>query len=57
MQHCGAVINGKCKPANGNPAKFSTQREVDTLIDPGVVFFHPCKGGDLVDRLRERMKR
>lgn len=53
MQHCGAVINGKCKPANGAQAKFPTQREVSALIEPGVVFFHPDKSGTLIDRLRE----
>lgn len=54
MQHCGAVINGKCKPANGPKAIFRSQNDVDTLIDPEVVFFHPDKEGTLIDRLRER---
>lgn len=53
MQHCGAVVNGCCKPANGPLAKFPTGREVKGLIHPSSVYFHPCKDGSLVDRLRE----
>jgi hypothetical protein len=54
MQHCGAVINGCCKPANGPQAIFRNQKDVDQLIQPGAVFFHPDKTGTLIDRLRER---
>lgn len=56
MQHCGAVVNGCCKPANGPLAKFPNQNLVDTLVNPTSVYFHPCKDGSLVDRLRERAK-
>lgn len=54
MQHCGAVVNGCCKPANGAKAIFRTQADVDRLVEPGAVTFHPSKDMSLVDRLRER---
>lgn len=54
MQHCGAVFNGCCKPANGPQAKFLTQADVTRLLEPTAVTFHPSKDGSLIDRLWER---
>lgn len=54
LQHCGAVIDGCCKPANGPQAHFSNQEDVARLVQPSTVFFHPDKTGSLIDRLRER---
>lgn len=56
IQHCGAVFNCKCKPANGPQAKFPTQLQVDQLVEPSTVYFHPSKDGSLIDRLRERKR-
>lgn len=57
MQHCGAVFNGCCKPANGPQAKFLIQADVTRLLEPGVVTFHPSKDGSLIDRLQERIRK
>jgi hypothetical protein len=54
IQHCGAVVDGCCKPANGPQAVFRSQHDVSTLVYPTTVFFHPDKTGTLIDRLRER---
>lgn len=53
MQHCGAVVDGCCRPTNGAFPAFPTAYSVQKLIQPGAVFFHPSKKGDLIDRLRE----
>jgi hypothetical protein len=54
IQHCGAVMDGCCKPANGPQAVFRNQEDVTRLVYPTAVFFHPSKDGSLIDRLRER---
>lgn len=33
---------------------FNTQADVNALLEPEAVFFHPTKDGTLIDRLRER---
>jgi glycosyltransferase involved in cell wall biosynthesis len=38
---------------NGDSQTFDTQQDVQRIIRPGVVFFHRCKDGSLIDRLRE----
>ncbi len=39
---------------DGKPITFPDQASVDKLLRPEVVLFHRTKGGDLIDRLRER---
>lgn len=54
MQHCGAVVNKCCKPANGALPTFNTQSDVDNLVIQSAVTFHPSKDGTLTQRLFER---
>ena len=56
MQHCGAVVNGCCKWGNGPQNDFKTQQDVDRLLWPEAIFFHPSKNGSLIDRLLESRK-
>lgn len=54
--HCGAVVNGHCKPANGDLPKFPDQETVDRLIPATCIMFHPAKDFSLIERLSERHK-
>jgi len=38
---------------NGDSTHFPTSASVDDIIQPGVVLFHRCKDGSLIDRLRD----
>ncbi len=38
---------------NGDSTHFPTSASVDEIVNPGVVLFHRCKDGSLIDRLRE----
>jgi len=38
---------------NGDSTHFPTSASVDEIIQPGVVLFHRCKDGSLIDRLRD----
>lgn len=55
IQHCGAVVDGKCKPANGPIPSFGSQRDVDTIVERSTVLFHPAKDTSLISRLTERL--
>ena len=47
------LIQHHCR-VNGDSTHFPTSASVDDIVHPGVVLFHRCKDGSLIDRLRER---
>lgn len=47
------IIQHHCRE-NGDSTHFPDQASVDAIVTPGVVLFHRCKDGSLIDRLRER---
>lgn len=54
IQHCGAMVNGCCKPANGPLPHFPNMEAVKSCVEPTACVFHPCKSGTLIDRLRQQ---
>jgi hypothetical protein len=51
IQHCGAVVDGKCKPANGPTPSFGSMHDVNSIIEKTSVIFHPCKDSSLIRTL------
>lgn len=46
------IIQHHCRE-NGDSTHFPDHASVESIIRPGVVLFHRCKDGSLIDRLRE----
>lgn len=57
IEQCTKVINGTPNIHQGDVPTFRNQGDVDRLLKPGIVLFHRCKDGTLIQRLTERMKR
>jgi len=46
------IIQHHCR-VNGDSTHFPDHASVEEIVQPGVVLFHRCKDGSLIDRLRE----
>lgn len=51
--HLTKLLQQVPKNPDGSSHNFPDQQSL-SLLRPGAVFFHPCKDGSLIDRLRER---
>jgi len=56
IEQCTNLLNGVPDTHYGIVPTFKNQADLDRLVLPGIVLFHRCKDGTLIDRMRERMK-